>query len=300
MIVIYSTIKFGYKRLKRVVNQDILRGYYERRTVRQLRPLGITYPILLSGHEKSGNTWTRFVFINYFNILVNGAEETVTYAQLNQISPHYFGNWPLQPFVPGFPPFFYTHDPYKATFKDFRVIHLYRNPLDALISYYHWHKSRRVPFSYFPPWQREQMVHVDYFVLNRLDRWIRHYQKTATKSVATLCYEDMKQDAFPEFTRLFSALDIEVNEAALHQSIAFSNIRNIQQMGRETGQLAGIARSGKLATGFEFTRDGRTGQYQSVLQPETIRVAAARLEKAGIAIDPPLQVTDSLVESIKS
>ncbi|MCL4872089.1 MAG: sulfotransferase domain-containing protein [Anaerolineae bacterium] len=286
--MLYSTVKFGYKRLKRVYNHDILRGYYEHRTVKQLRQLGIAHPILLSGHQKSGNTWVRFVVTNHFNILVNGAEDTLTYAQLNQISPHFFGGWPLQPFAPGFPAFFYTHDPYKVSFNHFRIIYLYRNPLDTLISYYHWHKSRRVPFSYFPPWQREKMQGVDYFVLDRLNRWIHHYRKTAARSMVTLCYERMKQDAFQEFSRLFAALDIEVNEDILHKSIAFSSIRNIQQMGRETGQLAGIARTGKLANGFEFTRDGRTGQYQSVLQPETITTAAVRLQQAGIEIDPPL------------
>lgn len=291
-------IRYGYKRFKRVFNQNILRGYHQRRTVQQLRQSSVDQPILLSGHQKSGNTWVRFVFTNYFNILVNGAETTLTYEQLNHMNPHFFGNWPIQPFTPGFPPFFYTHDPYKTTFEYFRIVYLYRNPLDTLISYYHWHRSRQVPFGYFPPWRRDKMADVDYFVLDRLGRWLRHYQKTSPRSVATLCYERMKQDAFAEFHRLFMALEWEVNEAILRQSIAISDIRNVRQMGREAGQLAGIARSGKLAEGFEFTRDGRTHQYQSVLRPETIAIAVARLHQTNIQIDPPIQLPESFTESV--
>jgi hypothetical protein len=298
MTLFYESAKFGYKRFKRWYNQSLKRGYYQRQTIRQLGESGISAPILLSGHEKSGNTWTRFILFNYFNILVNRAECTLTYSQLNDISPHFLGAWPLSPFAPGFPAFFYTHDSYQKTFSYFRVIHLYRNPLDALISYYHWHRSRPTPFGYFPPWQREKMAQVDYFVLDRLGRWIGHYQKTAPKSVATLCYERLKQDAYAEFHRLFLALDWEVHEAALRQSIALSDIRQVQQMGREAGQLAGIARSGKLVEGFEFTRDGRTNQYQSVLQPETMRTAVARLKQANILIDPPIQIPEHAIESV--
>lgn len=259
---------------------------------------GVDSPILLCGFEKSGNTWTRFIIFNYFNILNNNADRTLTYEQLNFLNPHILGKWPLPPFTSGFPQLCYTHSSYKRAYRYFRVVFLYRNPLDSLISYYHWHRSRGVPFSYFPPCKRAKMQSLDYFILDRLNRWISHYQKTAVNSTATLCYERMKQDPFQEFSRLFLALELEVDELALQQSISFSDIRNIQQMGRETGQAAGIG-LGKLTNNYEFTRDGRTGQYQSLLQPETIAVAAARLKKAGIVIDPPLQVTDNLVESIK-
>ena len=47
---------------------------------------------LFAGFIKSGNTWLRFLIYNYFNILNNNTEETLSYSELNQIQSNALGD----------------------------------------------------------------------------------------------------------------------------------------------------------------------------------------------------------------
>ncbi|NEQ78818.1 MAG: sulfotransferase domain-containing protein [Moorea sp. SIO2I5] len=234
--------------------------------------------ILLAGHPKSGNTWTRFVIFNYFNILLNDADKTLTYVQLSAIQQQVFDDYRIimGHFMPGFPILVRTHSPYRKVFRYFgRVIFLYRNPLDVLISLYRVEEKRTG--------QTVKDIPIDAFVLSRLLGWISHYTSIINRCDVIMRYEDMRADPYGEFNRLFHALGIEVQEHILRQSLDLSSFENIRRMGRETNQQNG---NHHLYTfKGEFTRSGQVKQYQGVLKAETIQACQEMLRRQKIEID---------------
>lgn len=241
-------------------------------------------PVLISGFKKSGNTWTRFVFFNYFNVLVNNAQRTLTYKELEQTQSHMLENSSTAPFQPGFPELYHTHYPFRKIFKYFsKRVYLYRNPLDTLISYYHMLGNREMPFDGHPLREVSRLRNLDYFVLYYLPYWVYHYKSTKDKADVVLCYEQTRENTFGVFKNAFECLGFPMDENALKQSIAFSSFENIRTMGRQAGQEKGCCNPNDFKG--EFTRSGKSGQYLQDLQPRTIEKAQQLLTKHSIAIE---------------
>ncbi|MFC1544736.1 sulfotransferase domain-containing protein [Gemmatimonadota bacterium] len=243
-------------------------------------------PILLCTHQKSGTHWLMFIIYNYFNILKNGAQETLTYDEVHRLQHHkpkYDDPSVFVPPEPGFPLFFHTHNAYTPVFMFFKVIHLYRNPLDTLISDWHFNKNRAEPFHKFPGMQ-EKYMDLDFFVRDRLSKWIWHYNKTVGHADVLISYEAMKKNVFAEMQRLFNDLQIECDGGILQQSIEMSSFTNIKKMGQKTGTQSGGGELIKKHTG-EFTRSGEMKQYLSLLSEETLVYARQMLKANNIELD---------------
>lgn len=115
--------------------------------------------VLICGIQKTGNTWVRFVIFNYFNILDHKATKTLTFDELKVI--HMLrkkkGFYHLDD---GFPEVHHTHFPYNGVgfmkiipetskwFDDFeKLIYIYRNPFDTMISYHKFIFNRdKIPY----------------------------------------------------------------------------------------------------------------------------------------------------------
>ena len=234
--------------------------------------------ILLAGWPKSGNTWTRFVIFNYFNILLNDADKTLTYEQLSAIQHQAFGEDRIlmDYFMPGFPILVRTHSRYSKVFRYFgKVIFLYRNPLDALTSYYRVQEKRIG--------QSVKNIPIDAYVLSKLPGWIQHYLSIINRCDVIMRYEDVRADTYGEFNRLFHALGLEVQEHILRKSVELSRFENIRRMGRETNQQYGNHHPYTFKG--EFTRSGQVNQYQEALQAETIQACQEMLRRKKIKID---------------
>lgn len=254
--------------------------------------------ILLCGFEKSGNTWVRLIIYNYFNIISNGADRTLTFEELNRFQNHiiYLKN-PINfieeqpspvdfeggvaPFKPGFPIFYRTHDPYPPDSPHFgKIIYIYRNPLDTLISNYYFWKNHKEPFYPIPVGLRPKFTDINYFVLHYSNIWARFYQLTVEKCQIAISYEQMKEDPLATFTDLFINLGLDPNMDALKRSIAFSSFSNIKQMMNQTGQTYGNANPEKFLG--NFLRSGDSGQYVQELKPFTIKKSREILITNGV------------------
>lgn len=280
---VVATIKYLRKRGILTARRLARRPAAERRMLRMFEDRGISEPILLAGFEKSGNTWLRLLLFNYFHILETGAERTLTFDELNEIQCHRLGEPPAAPFRPGYPPLYWTHRRWAPVFRAFRVIYVYRHPLDALISYYHWQRERPTPFSAFPPHRRRGLHDPDRFVSEVLSRWLRHFLATEPRSDFPVSYEELKEDARGVLAGLLKGLGYPPDPTAVERSVRLSAFDNVRRMARETGQTHGIARAGKLNPDFEFLRSGRTRQWERVLRPETVAELGERLAAVGLA-----------------
>lgn len=261
--------------------------------------------ILLCGMEKSGNTWTRLVIINYFNILQNGATETLTFDELNAIQMHSVGYqvarniveetpdpkdiWgTVMPFRKGFPVFYKTHEPYLPHFHFFnKVIYLYRNPYDNLISNYYFWKKQKVPFFPWPAELREQIADINVFVPSLATFWARFYTLAIAPGEIKLNYEQMRHDPVKVFGALFQKLAFPYDQGALEKSVEFSSFANVKKMAEKSGQTYGNA-DPKSFQG-NFLRSGKAGQYRDELRDETIEFTKGILLDNGV----PLSVIES-------
>ena len=270
----YQTLKQHFERNQPLSERDKkIIEYFEEREVKNA--------ILLAGFKKSGNTWTKFVIFNYFNILLNNADETLTYKQLDAIQCHVLNGEAIPEFSDGFPVFYDTYEPYQEIWNYFnKVILIYRNPLDTLISLYYFLRRRKEPFMGYPEAERKKLCDIDYFVLYELEWWILYYQISIRRHDVLLCYENMRADPYAEFRKLFNGLFDEVDGEVLKKSIAMSSFENIKTMGREKNQMHGMGNAQNFVG--EFTRSGTSGQYRSELKKETVEQAKKTLHKSGI------------------
>jgi hypothetical protein len=250
----------------------------DRKVVAYLARKNVKNAVVMSGYRKSGNNWFNFILYNYFNILSNGAEETLTFEGLNELNcGNLEGGVTSEP-AAGFPHYYYTHEPYRRIFDYFyKRIFLYRNPLDAFVSYYFNQKARIPAFSDFPSFERKRLHDIDYFVKFNMPLWMYHYKSNIGRADAVVCYEKMKKDTFEEISTAFRIAGFRIEEDALKKSIAMSSFDNIKQMAKEKNQLYGSSNPRNFKG--EFMRSGKVGEYKDILKPATIAKAQDMLQR---------------------
>jgi len=236
-------------------------------------------PVLFAGHSKSGNTWLRFLIFNYYNIVNNDAEKTLTYSELNdEVQPDEIGalhikSSELKGTPEGYPDFIRTHQRHKNDYLVFnKVIYISRNPLDVLVSSYHFHIKNR------PSRHNRGYLHndIDAKTLFDLPIWIDHYESYKTQErVLHVTYEQLKRDAKQVLIDVLKYIGHnDINEEAIDKSVELSSFKSIKKMGRVNNQTHGMAPKEEYVG--EFTRKGKVNGYKDELNVETI-IAAKKL-----------------------
>ena len=110
--------------------------------------LGQKNRVLLVGAIKTGNHWCRFVVMNYYNILNNGATKTMTFQEsnINRISGidnlildqkiEFYENLPSIKYCHSFHYDRIVPSKFNSVFDKF--VYLIRNPFDQLISWFYY------------------------------------------------------------------------------------------------------------------------------------------------------------------
>lgn len=231
-------------------------------------------PALFAGYVKSGNTWLRFLIFNYFNIKANNATKTLTYRELNKIQHESLGD-PIEPIGPQqhFPYLARTHRHYSSVFARFdKGIFIYRNPLDTLVSEYHFNSNQTEE-------KYKVTQNLDEFVKSRLIKWELHTKSyLRQKRFLHLRYEDLQSNPLNELQRVIEYLGYPFETEVGEKSIELSKFDNIKKMGRENAQQYGNA--GPKFKG-EFARKGETGGFYQELKGETIESASRYMKKFG-------------------
>lgn len=263
--------------------------------------------VLICGYPKVGNTWTRFVIFNYYNILNHGAKKTLSYQQLSDINRHrpewdcdgrdIGGSVPYKPFVfdEGFPSVYHTHHAYDGSvalgkrsevgeyFKKFdKLIYVYRNPYDTMISSWHFRMNRNFPFKgIFDDEIIEKFKKLEGFVKYFLPIYLHHIKVTKPHADLVLDYDYLRKqpEAFYHALVLIVGLK-DFKPKILQKAIEMSSFGNIKKMGIESNQKHGMAGAYR----GHFTRDGKSGQYLSVMSKELIEWIRNEFKKNDLKI----------------
>lgn len=241
--------------------------------------------VLLCGIQKSGNSLCRFVIFNYFNIKNNNAQKTLTWDELQK--PHldrinYGLNYDYQD---GFPLVFHTHNSYDGYginakyegypefFKQFdKMIYIYRNPYDTCISYWHFMQNRK---------GIDYKKDLEEFTKWFLPKWIFHVRSTKNLADLVLDY-DMLRKYSPAFQSVLDlVLGYKCDIRILQQAIDMSTFENIRKMSDEVGNPAGL---GKPYYKGYFCRNGKSGQYKTVMSEELINYIKNECKREGFSV----------------
>jgi hypothetical protein len=237
----------------------------------------------LTGYKKSGNTWTRFVVANYFNLLANpSAQETLTFDELYRVQSNRHEVGPLTAPPAGFPLFVYSHEPYRKVFDHFDTLaYVYRHPLDTLISFYYFHTKREKPFpgEQLTEAQKKRLMDIDAFAMRYIVGWMLFHKRTVDRAHLVLKYEHMKADPVTQFTPLLQRMCGTVDQAVLERSIAYSSFESVKRKQQEVASPQGHTTSDLKVP---FTRSGATRQFERELRPATVERLLRMLRRQGI------------------
>ena len=227
--------------------------------------------VLLFGYPKSGNTWTRFLIYNYRNLLLNCDEkQTISYDRLNFLQNNIMDRGTV--FLPekGFPFIYRTHKIYTKSYDLFdKRIFIHRNPLDTLVSSYYFYKDREVPFLDDPKDIREKLHDIDFYVLYKINDWIKFYKTSIRHADFVMNYTEMKLDIENAFSKLLKFLDWDFDEDLVKKALEFSSFNKVKEMGDKKNQKYGNGPKDGSFMG-EFTRSGEELQFYYELKEETI------------------------------
>lgn len=183
-------------------------------------------------------------------------------------------------FDKGFPSFYHTHVSYNTRFGHYfdkfdKIVYLMRNPFDTMISYYHYQSNRIKPFNgRFDAKKTERLLNMDNFIKYYLPNYLTHIWETKFKADLVLDYDVLRRESF-DFYKLLSLFEDNVNIEVLMEAIEMSSFDSIKKMGEESNQQYGLAKTYK----GEFTRDGRSGQYNEVLSKEMVDYITKEYDK---------------------
>jgi|GEM_PF-2064467 len=241
--------------------------------------------------QKSGTHWMRFFLTNYARALADpDVRRPVSYPQLLQ---EFYGNNRWQVFR-GAEPYrepstllaghgvsdvtmqHFRHDVDPFAFSPGRKIMLYRNPLDYVVSLYHYTIKQR-------PRHRDEAGHPRDVIERMLDTYALHYLTLDSyrghPEVHVASYESLKADPGARFREVVRFLGLPLVDDAVDRALALSDISTIRAMEERTGRSMVVKLDGY------FTRDGSIGQWKQFFDAADVERARRTLAAHAVDLD---------------
>lgn len=220
---------------------------------------------------KSGTNYFRLFFANYLTLLKDPACVAVTYGTLEEVLPRNSyktfetGNPYLE--QTDYKHFAYLHGAMNIENTASKIITLHRNPLDFVVSYYHYRFKSRGDASY-DTISSSVPIGIDIFS-RTVGKWLSCKSR---QSHLALKYEDFTEHPVDTMRAVIHHLGLPLNEALLETAAQRSSFGSVRAYEEKNGSIHG-------ARGQFFTRSGRIGEWHDQLTPEDIAIAKQGLAK---------------------
>ncbi|XP_021299954.1 LOW QUALITY PROTEIN: cytosolic sulfotransferase 14-like [Herrania umbratica] len=240
--------------------------------------------IVLASKPKTGTTWLKSLAFS----IMNRNRFTLSDSPLNSSNPH-----DLVPYfemtlykdgqIPDFadvssPRLFSTHLPYQALAESIkqsnsRIVYIARNPLDVIVSLWHFITSKPERADWTLEECFEQFCRGEEAYGPFWDHVLRYWKESSEKpnKVLFLKYEDMKENAKPHIRKMAEFMgfpfSVEEETAGVIEEIAkFCSLSNLKDLEvNKTGTLAASPRQTK-----PFFRKGEVGDYVNYLSNSAV------------------------------
>jgi len=232
---------------------------------------------------------------NYFNILINNATKTLTWDELAKLHRMHKHD-PVKHKLKNHPNIFHTHVSYNGEAfypsskktelkkkiqiyydKFDKIVYIYRNPFDTMISYYKFLKNRKIiPYAKISLYKMNLLTFTKYYI----KRWVNHIKSTKHIADVVLNYDELRINPIG-FKDAIELTGVKVDMDIFNKTIEISSFDSIKKMSDEVNQPYGLA--GDNYKGY-FCRDGRTGQYKEVMKKGLIGFIKNKCKAEGIEI----------------
>jgi hypothetical protein len=240
--------------------------------------------------QKSGTHWMRFFLTNYARLLADpGVDRPISYLQLLR---EFYGNNRWQMFREAEPyreptdllaehgisdvtMQHFRHDIDPLVFSPGKKIMLHRNPLDFVISMFHYTIKQR-------PQNRDKAEHPREVIEHMLEEYARHYLTLDSyrddESTFVASYESLKDDPGARFRDVVRFLGLPLVDDAVDRALVLSDISTIRAMEEQAGRSMVVPLDGY------FTRDGSIGQWKQYFDDADVKHAEDLLASYGISL----------------
>jgi len=242
--------------------------------------------IIISTIRKCGTNWLRIFLINYINIYYQKGTTKITYNEMNKIIPndyHEYQSLKKKYLSPSkimsktpYKDIVYGHQQQLVEFCEGKIILLYRNPFDWLISFFYYKFKNRGITQYKHP---REIIN---FALKPYAKQYNKMKQISQKDNALMIsYESMKKTPKKTFKKLINWLNLPYDESTLNKAIKFSSISTVRN--EEKSNKKAI-HSPKNYKGF-FTRSGKIGQWKKYFNNKDLSTIKDILKKENININ---------------
>lgn len=216
--------------------------------------------IFLVSYPKSGNTWLRFIIGNLIS------EKEVDFNNFNNIIPDMHQTLKKKLDKYQSPRIIKSHLSYTKSYP--KVIYIYRDPRDVVISYYYWHKKYDKNFNLTIEQYIEKFIQGKNSIYGS---WQQHYYSWVNSplnernKLLILKYEDIKANEFSEVHKIVDFLSLNVNRQEIEKAIEnskFDKMQNLEKKQTSTSEYLKnsrhdirFVRSGKSQWRDYFTSD---------------------------------------------
>lgn len=281
------------------------------------------YRIALMATMPRSGTWYSFYFFEFLDLFMSGRDSLNTRLDLHVYHALKLGKLHTHCICPGFLEaskgqdrsnwdqlVFYTpgYDYGGGRFiednqeifsplqnPEIRIVYLYRNPLDQIVSYYrHIQKHRQETTRSFTTKRGEELLFTDLSHFLRTagvdgyikQYWTYHYMMTqAPDCLLLLSYEELMESPPHAFVRMLKFLDLDLDpdrtvlKAAFKKALNATMPKSLHNLERAMGSSLG---RDQMDAKESHLRGGQIGKWCSVLTEEDQRFVQARLNAYGL------------------
>ena len=243
--------------------------------------------LIFISYPKSGTNYFKILFENYLKIVYQGRTEPVKYTDVTLFNcrdrvlreGYKFVDKSDDPILKriGYKNIIFGHGCAGLTFsKSKKIIFLYRNPLDIIIStyFYKWKNRPDRCHVYSHPRDIIDLVMESYIIQ------YNYVKRFPAKRCVKIMYEDLYRDTANVLRGLLPWLGIKVDEDAVEKAVMFSDKKYIREVEKESG--------GALHTclGYKgsFMRSGKVGQWKEYFNDDDLEYISGLLGNNGISL----------------
>jgi hypothetical protein len=248
-------------------------------------------------------TWYSFYFFEFLDLFMAGRDSLNTRLDLHVYHALKLGKLHTHCICPGFlracqgGRFIEGNQKVFSPLQnpDIRIVYLYRNPLDQIVSYYrHIQKHRQETTRSIATESGDEVVFTDLSHFLRTagvdgyikQYWTYHYMKTKVPDrLFLLPYEELMASPPHAFVRVLKFLDLDLDPDRTALKAAFKKALNATKLGSLKNLEKALGSSlGRDQTDVEEShlRGGHIGKWKCQISQEDLRFIQARLNSFGL------------------
>lgn len=247
--------------VKRSVNLKggkLIASYLQKYNYESIDDIGDS-DFIMVGYPKSGNTWMQNLLAGVlFGIDTNFLPDSLTQEVIPDLDYKVFYKRFTDKMC------FKTHDYPNKKFKN--IIHLVRNPVDVMASYYAMTKGRGKINNPKDLIVGEQSLLFGTWA-NHSKSWI---ENPYNANIHTIKYEDLLMNPLEEMKKILSFMSIERPDDLILRAVEGNSLSNMKRKEKELGFDKRFIRPENWVEGHTFVRTGKKGKGKEELPLELL------------------------------